>query len=254
MDEYLLIVFADGAVLGRHPGITALRQGFACIEASGADVDECVARTAAEHYAQVDTGQSSYLVTATLHCLGLGVRPGARVALLRWSDEGQASVVFHQVSDTDEAPADASQTALLPGRSGRGWADALRIIDGPATGDDSPVNAALRELGVNRGDSPDEAAALGLPIERVLDQGLLPTDQGPLGPSKTDRTQGVIEQQWPLSQLMSAGWLSAARTSSRVTGSALPQAARALRILAVRLSTRAGTRAGGVVGSWISWW
>lgn len=79
MEEHRLVVFADGTVLGRHPGITALQHGFAFVAASGEDFDDRLAGLSVrDERREVEIGQGSYLVTASLQLLGLAVRPARR--------------------------------------------------------------------------------------------------------------------------------------------------------------------------------
>jgi hypothetical protein len=166
VEEIRLLVFADGAVVGQHAGITARPQGFSSVAASGDEVEACLARSFADDYAATDTGQVSYLVTATLRCLGLGLRPGRSVALLRVDGTGQASVVLHQADDDGPVPADARDTAVVTGWPGRAWAGDLHLLEAPEDAPRSqwPVNTALRAIGVERGGHLDEATALGLDL------------------------------------------------------------------------------------------
>ncbi len=48
-----------------------------------------------------------------LRCLGLGVRPGGTVAMLRASTSDQASIVLHQTSDDAPVPPDAANTGVV---------------------------------------------------------------------------------------------------------------------------------------------
>ena len=173
MDDIELIVFRDGAVTGSHPGVAAAGQGFAYVIVSVPEVRGCVGVSLAADYGVLETGEPSYLVTATLRCLGLGVRPGAAVAYLRLSDDGsQAGAIYHQndIQRNHGASAtpsdDAGGTTVVTGWAGEGWAGEANVLDGPGGVEvtDRPVNAALRELGAKRGGHPDEAAALGLPL------------------------------------------------------------------------------------------
>jgi hypothetical protein len=160
VDEINLIVFADGTVLGRHPGIRSLPHGFSAIDIGGDEVQDCVARSFVNDYGKVRTGHGSYLVTATLRCLGLGVRPGATVAMIRASATDQSSIVFHQ----SPVPPGTRNVALVAGWPAPAWAERVHAHDipHPSPVTDWPVNAALRAIGVDRGDHPDESSALHL--------------------------------------------------------------------------------------------
>lgn len=164
----ILLVFADGVVEGHHPAITKVPQGFSSVVASNEPIDRCVGRALnRDDEAGIDVGDGSYLVTATLHCLGLSVRPGASVAFLRLNTYGQASIVYHQAGPEAPVPPDARNTAVVAGWQGTGWAEPARARDAPddAPPTDWPINAALRRLGVDRGHYPDEITALGLPLD-----------------------------------------------------------------------------------------
>jgi hypothetical protein len=168
VDEINLIVFADGAlvgiVTGRQPGLTSLPQRFSAINVGGAEVQDCVARSFADDYGKVRTGHGSYLVTATLRCLGLGVRPGATVAMVRASAADQSSIVFHQ----SPVPPGTRNIALVAGWPEPAWAERVDAHDipHPSPVTDWPVNAALHAIGVDRGDHPDESSALNLTLPR----------------------------------------------------------------------------------------
>ncbi|MFB9237828.1 hypothetical protein ACFFWC_20080 [Plantactinospora siamensis] len=163
--ESWLVVYADGSVVEDHPARTALRRGMSAVTVTGRD-RECSGEYFMDFDDDVDPGHGSYLVTATLRCLGLTVRPGGAVALVRASRSGQAGIVLHQAGADGRVPADATQTSVVRDWPGPAWAERAWVLDLP---DDSPrtewpVNAALRALGVDRGDSPDEATALGLSL------------------------------------------------------------------------------------------
>jgi hypothetical protein len=166
VDEVSVIVFADRDIVGHHPGIVALAQQYSYVDIGDDETQRCVARLAVADYDEVDIGQGSHLVTAALRCLGLGVRPGGSVALLRSGPAEQASIVFHQAGDDRPVPPDATETALVGGWSGAGWADDARVVTfpDPSPRTDWPANAALRTLGVRRDGSPDEATAIGLDL------------------------------------------------------------------------------------------
>ena len=165
VDEINLIVFADGAVVGQHPGIRSLPQRYSAIDIGGDEVQDCVARSFAADYGKVRTGHGSYLVTATLRCLGLGVRPGAAVAMIRASAGDQSSIVFHQ----SPVPPDTRNVALVAGWPEPAWAERVHAHEVPhgSPVTDWPVNSALRAIGVDRGDQPDESAALNLTLPRA---------------------------------------------------------------------------------------
>jgi hypothetical protein len=164
VDEISVIVFADGDVVGQHAGAVALRQGYSYVDITTDDVQDCIAQHLVDGYAEINTGEGSYLLTATLRCLGLGVRPGGSVALLRSGVAEQACIVFHQADDDRPVPPDAVNTAVIRGWPGPAWAEPVHVVTfpDPAPRSDWPVNVALRAIGVRRDGHPDEAAALGL--------------------------------------------------------------------------------------------
>jgi hypothetical protein len=166
VDEIMVIVFADRDILGHHPDMIALRQGYSYVDVSGDDVDACVARSAVDDYGEIDTGQGSYLLTATLRCVGLGVRPGGSVAFVRAGVAEQASIVFHQADDDRPVPSDAVNTAVVRDWPGPAWAEKIHVVrlPDPSPPTEWPANAALRTIGVQRAGSPDEATALGLDL------------------------------------------------------------------------------------------
>jgi hypothetical protein len=166
VDEVIVVVFADRDIRGHHPDMIALRQGYSYVDVSGEDLDACVARSAVDDYGKIDTGQGSYLVTAMLRCVGLGVRPGGSVAFVRAGVAEQASIVFHQADDDRPVPPDAVNTAVVRDWPGPAWAESARVVTFPESSPptDWPANAALRSIGVQRGDSPDEATAVGLDL------------------------------------------------------------------------------------------
>lgn len=162
-DELLLLVIPRDAIVGDHPGLVELTQGFAYVVTSDEATRDCVAQRAVDDYDDLDTGQGSYFITAMLSCLGLRVRPGATLALLRTASYGQAAIVFHQAAEDEPVPPDAAGTAVVPDWPGAAWTDPLLIDDLPdAPTVDGPISTALRAIGVRRGDHPDEIAAIGL--------------------------------------------------------------------------------------------
>jgi hypothetical protein len=163
-DELLLLVIPRDAVVGDHPGLIDLPQGFAYVITSDEATRDCVARRSVDDYDDLDTGQGSYFITAMLSCLGLRVRPGTTLALLRTAAYGQAAIVFHQAAEDEPVPPDAAGTAVVPDWPGAAWTDPLLISDRPdeARSTDGPISTALRAIGVRRGDHPDEIAASGL--------------------------------------------------------------------------------------------
>jgi hypothetical protein len=165
--ELLLLVFPRDAVTGDHPGITGLPQGFASIVISE-ETRDCVGRRSVADYYDLDTGQGSYFITSILSCLGLAVRPGASLALLRVSDLGQAGIVFHQAADGRPVPPDAHNTVVVAGWPGAAWTEPVAVLDAEETAPPAktPINTTLRAIGVARGDSVDEAAALGFDLRK----------------------------------------------------------------------------------------
>jgi hypothetical protein len=166
VDEIMVIVFADRDIVGHHPGVIALRQGYSYVDVSGEDIEDCVARSAVDDYGEIDTGHGSYLVTATLRCVGLGVRPGGSVAFVRAGVAEQASIVFHQADADRPVPPDAVNTAVVKSWPGRAWAENAHVVPFPDASPPTewPANAALRAIGVQRAGGPDEATALGLDL------------------------------------------------------------------------------------------
>jgi hypothetical protein len=165
MQEISLVLFAVNDVIGHHPGLVTLPQGFACIVVND-EVLDCVTRSFLADDERVNTGQGSYLVTAMMQCLGLAVRPGGTVAYARASTQDQASLIYREASESSPVPSDADNTAVVTGWPGAGWMVALRSLRLPDASPPTewPVNAALRDLGVSRRDNPDEATALGLTL------------------------------------------------------------------------------------------
>jgi hypothetical protein len=128
-DEVSLLVFAQIDLVGTHARVTARPQGLASIV-----IDQNVHDCVTGHLVRAkesDAQQGSFLVTATLRCLGLGVRPGGTVAYVRGSSDGQASLVFRQAAPDSPVPDDATDTAVVPGWPGRGWIDQARFLDLP---------------------------------------------------------------------------------------------------------------------------
>jgi hypothetical protein len=79
-------------------------------------------------------------------------------------------MLYHQAAD-EAVPPDRAETAAVADWPGRGWAYEARFLDAPDAGGsptssraDWPVSAALRDIGVQRGNSTDEADALGLTL------------------------------------------------------------------------------------------
>jgi hypothetical protein len=138
------------------------------VDISGDDVQDCIAQSLVDGYGEINTGEGSYLLTATLRCLGLGVRPGGSVALLRSGVTEQASIVFHQAGQGRPVPPDARNTAVVRGWPGLAWAESARVVTfpDPSPPTDWPANVALRAIGVARDGHPDEATAIGLDLRR----------------------------------------------------------------------------------------
>lgn len=164
MEDVRLIVFPDDDIVGHHPNMVALQHGYSYVDVGGEDVQSCVTRSFMDDYDEINTGEGSYLVSATLRCLGLGVRPGGSVVLVRSGAADQASLVFHQGDDARPIPPDGVETAVVPGWPGPAWVDSPHIISfpDPSPPTEWPVNVALRTIGVRREGSPDEATAIGL--------------------------------------------------------------------------------------------
>ncbi|TNH28766.1 hypothetical protein FHG89_14045 [Micromonospora orduensis] len=163
--EVWLLVFAEHSVVGTHPSRTRLRQGMSFVPVTSRD-RECTDEYFQRLDDDVDPGHGSYLVTATLRCLGLTVHPGGTVALIRAGTDEQASIVLHQAGDGVPVPAEATQISVVRDWPGTAWAERAKVagVPGSSPRTDWPVNTALRALGVERGDHPDEATALGLTL------------------------------------------------------------------------------------------
>jgi hypothetical protein len=86
-------------VVGNHPGLLTLPRGFAYIVV-GDQVRDCVTRSFLADDERVNTGKGGYLVTATLHCLGLAVQPKGTVAYARAGPHDQASLIYGEASES----------------------------------------------------------------------------------------------------------------------------------------------------------
>jgi hypothetical protein len=171
-EDVRLLVFAAGSVTGGDPA--ELNQGFAALR-----IDAAAHGRAVDLFGRyddvVDVSEATFLITATLLVLGARAEPGAALAYLRAGERDESSAIYHEAAGADEVTAmlelRQAATAIVPGYPGRGWLDpaSARLLSwgddtDPVPVDQWPVNVALRELGVRRGDQLDESAALGLTL------------------------------------------------------------------------------------------
>jgi hypothetical protein len=132
-----------------------LPQGFDFIRMTE-EVDLCVGRAIADIDMNPDD-EIRFLAATVLRCLGAEQRAGSTVAHILAHPLGQYTYAFRD--------GDVVQRRSLD----------YVAADG-VTPEDMPINATLRDLGVERGDAPDEAAALGLRLP---------------GPGQTDRSSSA---------------------------------------------------------------
>jgi hypothetical protein len=169
-EDVRLLVFAAGSVTGGDPA--ELDQGFAALRIDAA-ADGRTVELFSRYDDEVDVSEATFLITATLLVLGARAEPGATLAYLRVGAGDESSAIYHEAAGADEVTATLKRmqaaTAIVPGYPGQGWLDpaTARLLlwgndSDPVPVDQWPVNVALRELGVRRGDHPDESAALGL--------------------------------------------------------------------------------------------
>jgi len=163
-----MVVFLRRTVREEQPRIVDHPQGFASLSLDGFE-QPCIAayQASLDEPSEVD---SAYVITATLRCVGIGLRPGADLLFIRSSPTVQSVTLFRQGARGEAVPGDALDAAVIPGWPEMGddlagWVVARHRLEASTTQPPAaafPLNQALRTLGVRADDGLDEVTTLGL--------------------------------------------------------------------------------------------